>query len=93
MAYLISLADVWSGLIKVGDTESAVELRQKAENLLNEYAKRLADKGGFITHEAAMEEQELGGLLIAVYPASDDQPLPECIRGADSADEWAPKEY
>ena len=88
MAYLISVADVWHALNKTGNVAAATELATKAQDLLTTYTALLADSVGIEAGRASMDYQEFGGLLIPVYARTEGQPVPACLAGADTADEF-----
>jgi hypothetical protein len=88
MAYFIDPFTVYAGLRQEGLKEDAAAFKALIEEALQGASRKLADKAGFAIGEAALEEPDFGGLLIAARPLSEGDPIPECIRGADTASEW-----
>jgi hypothetical protein len=88
MAYLITPANVWAMLKELGETEHANAMATNMELLLKQYASKVAVRLGIEAGKAAMDDDEMGGLLITMHPSSPGQPLPEIMRGMDSEECW-----
>jgi hypothetical protein len=90
MAYLGSLAQVWSALQEAGMDDMAHNLKVEAEAMLANYAEQLAHKLGVKAGSADMDHHELGGLCVVFYPAHEGQPLPQVFEevGMDTPSEW-----
>lgn len=88
MAYLITPANVWAMLKELGETEHANAMAINMEMLLKQYAGIVAAKLDIEAGKPAMDDDELGGLLITMHPSSPGQPLPEIMQGMDMEECW-----
>ena len=88
MAYMISPADVWHLLREMGEEEQARAMATNMELLLKQYASKVALKLGIESGAAAMDHDEMGGLLITMHPSLPGQPLPEIMQGMDMEECW-----